>query len=111
MKQLKTLALTVSTVALVGTIGPSTAHAGGTLTVVNRNSTRAIQRVWFANAGERTDPWQAANVDAAIAPQSRSVFTLSGPNCLFDIKVRFSDGYESSFGNVNVCRGDHVVAD
>jgi hypothetical protein len=77
---------------------------------VNRNSQRSIQQVFFANAGE-SDPWQAANVDEAIRPKSKSTFTISGENCLFDVKVKFSDGYEATFNNVNVCRGDRVLAD
>lgn len=47
----------------------------------------------------------------AIRPKSESTFTMSNENCLFDIKVRFSDGYEATFNNVNICRSDRVLAD
>ena len=104
------IALGFAALTLAGTLPSTSALADGSLTVVNRNSNRAIQQVWFANAGE-SDPWQEANVEEAIRPQSQSTFNMSGDNCLFDIKVRFSDGYESTFTNVNVCRGDRVLAD
>jgi len=104
------IALICGAFALSGMLPSTSALADGTITVVNRNSSRAIQQVWFANAGE-SDPWQEASVEEAIRPQSQSTFTMRGDNCLFDIKVRFSDGYESTFTNVNVCRGDRVLAD
>jgi hypothetical protein len=110
MQKLTLFALAGGALVLSGMLPCTSALAGGTLTVVNRNSSRAIQQVWFANAGE-SDPWQEANVEEAIRPQSESTFTMSGENCLFDIKVRFSDGYEATFNNVNVCRGDRVLAD
>ncbi len=110
MQKLTIIALSCSALALAAMLPSTAALAGGTLTVVNRNSSRATQQVWFANAGE-SDPWQEANVNEAISPKSESTFTMSGENCLFDIKVRFSDGYEATFNNVNICRGDRVLAD
>ncbi|GLS24045.1 hypothetical protein GCM10007874_70660 [Labrys miyagiensis] len=102
-------ALVVVGALAMGALFQGSAAMAGEFTVVNRNDNLAIQNVWFAHAGE-SDPWKAADVDAAIAPNSTSDFTISGNNCLFDIKVRFSDDYTSTYDNVNVCRGDRVIA-
>ncbi|WP_448951007.1 hypothetical protein [Labrys neptuniae] len=95
---------------LAGLMLSTSALADGTVTVVNRNSGRSIQEVFFANAGEN-DPWQSADLESPVAPQSSKILSMSGSNCFFDIKVRFSDGYETTFPNVNVCHNDSVLAD
>ena len=100
--------LVVGTVA-AGAFLQGSAAMAGEFTVVNHNASLAIQNVWFAHSGE-TDPWKAADVEEAIAPNSTSDFTISGNNCLFDIKLRFSDDYASTYSNVNVCRDDSVIA-
>lgn len=79
-------------------------------TVVNTNQQRSVQNVWYALAGE-PDPWHTADVEVAVAPGSVSTFNgLSGQNCLYDIKIQYSDGYTETFDNVNVCRYDRVIA-
>jgi len=110
MRNINTTIFAFGSVVLLGLTLSTSAFADGTVTVVNRNSGRSIQEVFFANAGE-SDPWQPADLASPVAPQSSKVLSMSGSNCFFDIKVRFSDGYEATFTNVNVCRNDRVLAD
>jgi hypothetical protein len=109
MRQFMKVALFVGAVTFAALTQASSAMAGGDFTVVNHNDSVAIQDVWFAHAGE-SDPWTAADVEEAIGPNTKSEFTISGNNCLFDIKVRFSDDVTSTYSNVNVCHGDSVLA-
>ena len=87
----------------------SGAMAGPGCVVVNTNDDVSIQQVYVANAGE-SDPWRPANMDHAIAPGTQSSFTVPGDACFYDVKVRFSEGAEQTFDNVDVCKGDRVVA-
>ena len=108
----KLLGVAIAAAALAGSA--SVAHAGSerSFGVNNSNSSYSIQNVWFAQAGTR-QAWQTGDMDSPVGPQTRTTFTLSGAAsvCFYDVKVRFSDGVEQQFANVNVCRGDYVRAD
>ena len=110
MRKIITAALAGTVLTLAGVGQTTIAQAGDRgFIVVNTNAERSIQTVWTALAGERADPWAVADVDSAIAPNTNSTFTMSGSNCLYDVKVQYSDGYVLTFDNVNVCRMDRVI--
>ena len=110
MRNIITTAIAGTILTLAGISQPTLAEAGDRgFIVVNTNAERSIQKVWTALAGERDDPWNVADVDAAIAPNTNSTFRMSGSNCLYDVKVEYSDGYVMTFDNVNVCRMDRVI--
>jgi hypothetical protein len=78
--------------------------------VNNTNDSVSVQRVWYAQAGTN-QVWQEVYLDYPIKPNTKSSFTMgNGDVCLYDVKIKFSDGVEQSFENVNVCRGDGVRA-
>lgn len=84
--------------------------AGRSFYVNNTNAKVSVQRVWYAQAGTNEN-WEEVFLDYPIKPNNKSSFTMgSGDVCLYDIKLKFSDGYEQTFENVNVCRGDGVHA-
>ncbi|HEX4694101.1 hypothetical protein [Sphingomonas sp.] len=84
--------------------------AGRGFYVNNTNSSVSVQRVWYAAAGT-TQTWEEIYLDYPVKPNTKSNFTMGdGDTCLYDIKLKFSDGYEQTFANVNVCRGDGVHA-
>ena len=100
------------TTAIVLAAGGSAANAQTArgFEVVNTNDSVSIQRVWSAQAG-LTVPWRAADMNGPVYPNQRSAFAMNdGPSCFYDVKVQFSDGYEQTFANVNVCRFDRVRA-
>jgi len=95
------------------TLAPTAAFAAddGSFTIVNKNGSASIQRVWYATAGNSSDPWKEVYLDYPIKPNTDSRFTMNpGNTCMYDLKVQFSDGYTSTFSNVNVCRGDKANA-
>ena len=104
----KTLAA-VSAVAMLAL--PTAAMADGrSFYVNNTNGSVSVQRVWYAQAGTN-QTWQEVYLDYPIKPNTKSSFTMgNGDVCIYDIKIKFSDGYEQEFENVNVCRGDGVKA-
>ena len=78
--------------------------------VDNINGSASVQRVWYAAAGT-TEGWQEVFLNYPIKPKTKSNFTMGdGDTCLYDIKIKFSDGYEETYSNVNMCRGDGVSA-
>ena len=99
------------TVLAVAGVGPvTTARAGERgFIVVNTNAEQSIVKVWTALAGEANDPWEAAAMEAVIAPSTRSPFNMSGTSCLYDVKVEYGDGYVLTFDDVDVCRMDEVI--
>jgi hypothetical protein len=104
----KTMSAMVA-VATVSIASPAMA-AERSFYVNNTHSSASVQRVWYAPAG-KTDPWVEVFLDYPIKPNSKSSFTMgNGDRCLYDIKIKFDDGYEQEFTNVNVCRGDGVRA-
>ncbi len=78
--------------------------------IANTHSSARIVGVWWALSGTK-DPWQPVQMNAPIAPLTVSHVTVTVPGaCYTDLKIRFDDGYEQVFANVNFCRGDRVVA-
>jgi hypothetical protein len=99
--------------AAVGLVGFSAQAASDRqFTVVNNNNSQSIQQVWKAPAGTSQN-YDEVYLDSPITPNTRSEFDFenSGPTCLFDVRVQFADGVAQEFANVNVCRGDRVLAD
>ena len=98
-------------ISITGIAGVASANAYRAFQVSNTNSNYSIQAVSFAQAGT-SDEWHFANMNYAVSPNSNTTFTFPGAEsvCFYDIKVKFSDGYEQQFANVNVCRGDIVRA-
>lgn len=96
----------------VAVLAPTAALASdGSFTIVNKNGSASIQRVWYAEAGNSSDPWKEVYLDYPIKAGTDSRFTMNpGNTCMYDLKVQFSDGYTSTFSNVNVCRGDKANA-
>jgi len=83
---------------------------GRAFAVVNKNGSAAIEHVWLVPIATNAD-WTEIRLDYPIKPNNRSPFAMAaGDACLYNIKVRFSDGSEQAFENVNVCRGDEVTA-
>lgn len=108
MKILRSLLRPALAIAAV-TAGSSGAYAG-TFNIYNSHTSATVQRLWTAPAIKDT-PWQEFYLDFPIQALTTNRFTISnGSFCLYDMKVRFSDGYEQTFANVNICRGDRVVA-
>jgi hypothetical protein len=95
---------------LVG-LNVATAHAGmQDFEFVNLNNQASIVQAWVAAAGT-DEPWKTISIYTPIAPRATSPITLSGyQGCMFDLKVSFSDGYQQSFSNVNLCTVKHIVA-
>jgi hypothetical protein len=78
---------------------------------VNLHASAAIVAAWSARAGTR-DPWDPIALYTPIEPRSTSRIKVSGgSSCLYDLKVRFDDGYEQTFDHVNLCKVAHIVAD
>lgn len=77
--------------------------------VVNRNAEQSVVNVWTALAGQASDPWEAASIEAVIAPRTSSTFSMSGTPCLYDVKLQYGDGYVLTFDDVDVCRMDEVI--
>ncbi len=90
---------------------PASAREDRTFFLYNSNTSVSIQRVWTALAGDKNDAWTASTLNSPVDPGETTSFSLGeGPSCFYDVKVQFSDGYEQSFANVNVCRADKVTA-
>ena len=104
--------LALAALASAVAAGQAEANSRRRLDVVNTNASVSIESVWSARAGHRDEPWHTANLEEPIEPRSSSHFTMpEGPACFFDVKVQFSDDTVQTFSNVNVCRGDRVIAD
>ena len=78
---------------------------------VNLHASASIVAAWSARAGTR-EPWDPITLYSPIEPRSASRINVSGTSgCSYDLKVRFDDGYEQTFSNVDLCRVAQVVAD
>jgi hypothetical protein len=78
---------------------------------VNLHSSASIVAAWSARAGTR-DPWDSIGLYTAIGPHSTSKIKVSGGSgCMYDLKVKFDDGYVQTFSDVNLCKVAHIVAD
>jgi hypothetical protein len=88
--------------AFSGPVQASTSH----FTIYNINGSASIQQAWIANTGHSEDAWTPVFLDAPIQPTGISRVTVRNANsCLFDIKVRFSNGTERWISNVDGCNG------
>jgi hypothetical protein len=104
---IKLIKVGVAASLLVAGMASAGMPSGRNFTVKNTNAKVSIQRVWYARAGEDGDPWHEVMLDYAVRPNATSNFTMGqGDICLYDIKVQFSDAYEQTRANINVCRGD-----
>ena len=56
------------------------------------------------NGAHLTIPLSALTIDNGVVKVS------GGRSCLFDLRVRFDDGYEQTFSDVNLCKVARVVA-
>ncbi|MBV8565647.1 MAG: hypothetical protein JO366_05905 [Methylobacteriaceae bacterium] len=95
-------------VAVIGAAAFTTslpARADGSFEIVNTNEKATIIKMWTAAYGQPKDPWKEIEIKQPIRPRTTSRFDHSGNICNEDIKVRFDDGYEHTFENVNVCDG------
>ena len=111
MQSIKSMGLFAAALATAVVPGAALADSGRNFTVSNGNATYSIQRVWFARAGESSDPWTEVSLKYAIKPGTNSNFTMGDGNvCLYDIKIQFSDEVVQQFDNVNVCRGQTLNA-
>ena len=110
---IKAIKASAAATALIAGIlaAPAVADSGRNFTIYNGNATYSVQRVWFARAGESSDPWTEVSLKYAIKPRTNSNFTMGTGNvCLYDIKIQFSDEVVQQFDNVNVCRGQTINA-
>ncbi|MBV9633899.1 MAG: hypothetical protein JOZ40_04655 [Methylobacteriaceae bacterium] len=82
------------------------ARADGSFEIVNTNEKATIIKIWTAAYGQPKDPWHEIDLKQPIAPKTTSRFDHSGDMCNEDVKVRFDDGYEHTFENINVCDGN-----
>jgi hypothetical protein len=74
---------------------------------VNLNRSASIVQAWMAAAGT-SEPWRSIRIYTPIAPRTTSRITVSGgTRCMFDLKIRFDDGYEQTFSNIDLCRTEH----
>jgi hypothetical protein len=106
-KAAATLGALLLTGALIGTASADVRD----FEFVNLHSTASIIKAWSARAGTN-DPWDPIKLYTAIEPRSTSKIKVSGGNgCMYDLKVRFDDGYEQTFSDVDLCKTLHVVAD
>jgi hypothetical protein len=105
--RIKVVALGAMLVGL--TVG--TARAGvQNFEFVNLNKSASIVQAWLAPA-DTTEPWKAITIYTPVAPRSTSRININGyRTCMFNVKVRFDDGYEQSFSNIDLCTIEHLVA-
>ena len=69
----------------------------------------AIIGAWIAAAGT-SEPWRPITLYTPIEPQSiRPIAITAGSGCIYDLKVRFSDGHEQ-LGRFDLCATYNVVA-
>ncbi|MBV8565209.1 MAG: hypothetical protein JO273_07135 [Methylobacteriaceae bacterium] len=86
---------------------PASANQGFEL--VNPSSTASIVGLSYARHGSYEDGWDIVDL-TPIGPRATGSFTLDETACYQDLKVRFDDGYERIFLNVDICDGGAVVA-
>lgn len=96
--------------AVVAALTAAGTASAGTFKIYNSHPTATIQRLWTAPAIKGT-VWREFYLDFPVDARTTNNFTMPGGSyCLYDMKIRFSDGYEQTFANVNICRGDKVIA-
>ncbi len=104
-------AIAVAALSVLATALPASAGEDRGFKLENTNASVSIQRVWTALAGDKDDARTPATLNSQVDPGELTSFSLGeGPSCFYDVKVQFSDGYEQTFANVNVCNYDKVTA-
>lgn len=95
---------------LVGATAGAAQAASYEFELVNLHHRASVVQAWLAPNGRPDLPWKSIKFHRAVAPRSTGNFTIGRPTtCRFDFKVRFSDGYVQTVGNVNVCSKPYVV--
>jgi hypothetical protein len=106
----KTLTFAFGALTLAATVSNTARADTRDFEFVNLNRSASIVQAWMAAAGT-SEPWRPIGIYTQIAPRTTSRITVSGGmRCMFDLKIRFDDGYEQTFSNVDLCRTEHVVA-
>jgi hypothetical protein len=76
---------------------------------VNTKWSASIVGAWIAQAGT-DEPWRPVNLRKAIAPRSKSQINfLNGEGCMYDLKVRLSNGDEQHFDQVDLCKVARLI--
>jgi hypothetical protein len=89
---------------------PALAAADHGFTIANTNARASIDRIWYMQAGSG-QPYQEISLNYAIGPNHKSDFTVPPSDyCLYDVRIKFSDGTQVDTPNVNVCRGTTITA-
>jgi hypothetical protein len=106
----KTLTLAFGALALAATVSNTARADGRDFEFVNLNRSASIVQAWIAAAGT-SEPWRPIGIYTQIAPRTTRRITVSGgTRCTFDLKIRFDDGYEQVFSDIDLCRTEHLVA-
>lgn len=99
----------VSALVLTTAVAAPAMAADRGFTVSNTNGKAAIVKLWYAQSGSGK-AFQEMDLKYPIGPSSRSSFTVPASDyCLYDVRIKFSDGTEQETNNVNVCRGGSVT--
>jgi hypothetical protein len=106
----RTHALAFGALTLAATATNTARADGRDFEFVNLNRSASIVQAWMAAAGT-SEAWRPIRIYTPIAPRTTSWITVSGgARCMFDLKVRFDDGYEQVFSDIDLCRTEHLVA-
>lgn len=89
--------------------------AGAAMFTLHNQSDFAVLRVYAAPDDDRGRPWDA-NEDslnvAPLLPNEQRRFNVRAPGeCMFDIRVMWSNGFLQDFIDRNLCEDSHVVID
>ncbi len=114
MKNLRKVAAAFVALAALGAALPAAAADSRGFQIYNSNGSIKIEEVWSAPVNTPGLPqtiWVEADMQGPIMPGTTATFDLpTGYTCYYDLKVRFSDGYEQTYASINVCRYDRVQA-
>lgn len=89
-------------------LGVGGAQAGNAryLTLLNR-AHDSVTQVEVADAG--SEAFAARPIDTIVGGGGRTTVRLGDSGCRFDVRLRFRDGREVVYRQVDVCRGDVLV--
>jgi hypothetical protein len=105
----KVVVVALGAVSVGSTLGTARAESYD-FELVNLHNSASVVAAWLAPEGREDAPWKSISIQHAVAPRSTSRFTVASPStCRFDFKVRFSDGYVQTLGNVNICDKPYLV--
>ena len=97
-------------VAAIFITAPVKAAGDRAFTLANTNAKASVDRVWYTQTGSG-QAYQEIILTYPIRPNSKSDFTVPASDyCLYDVRIKFSDGTQQEINNVNVCRGATVTA-